>query len=121
MVDASGVGVAESTGVSDATGVAVSVGVDVWVGVAVAEVVGVEETEGVGDALGVGLAEATAHASLTIVVLFKVTAALRAKSCPLIDEPPSSVIEVNANTWPTKLEPVPKVADEPTCQNTLQA
>jgi hypothetical protein len=28
---------------------------------------------------------------------------------------------VNANTFPTKSVPVPKVAELPTCQNTLQA
>jgi hypothetical protein len=35
--------------------------------------------------------------------------------------PVVAVIEVNANTVPTKLDAVPKVAEEPTCQNTLQA
>jgi hypothetical protein len=30
-------------------------------------------------------------------------------------------MEVNARTWPVKSVVVPKVADEPTCQKTLQA
>ena len=51
----------------------------------------------------------------------KVTAPLRASTRPLIEEPVVAVIDVKAKILPTKLEFVPSVADEPTCQKTLHA
>lgn len=50
------------------------------------------------------------------VVLFRVTAAPFANSLPFIVEPPLSVIESAASMFPTKVEEVPMVAEDPTIQ-----
>ena len=46
---------------------------------------------------------------------------LRAKIRPSTVDPVSTLTEVKAMTVPTKVVPVPRVAELPTCQNTLQA
>jgi hypothetical protein len=61
------------------------------------------------------------HGELVKTLLSKVTAPLRARARPSTVAPVFRVIEVNAMMFPTKVVVVPSVADEPTCQNTLQA
>jgi hypothetical protein len=51
----------------------------------------------------------------------RVTAPSRASTRPCTDAPVCTVIEASAMTVPTKSVPVPRVAELPTCQNTLQA
>ena len=55
------------------------------------------------------------------MLVSRLTAALRASRRPLNVAAVLAVIDVSAITVPTKVEPVPNVADEPTCQKTLQA
>jgi hypothetical protein len=54
-------------------------------------------------------------------VVSSVTAPLRASSRPSTSTPVFAVIEVSAMTVPTNVVPVPRVAELPTCQNTLHA
>ena len=54
-------------------------------------------------------------------MLFNVTSAILARNLPLTVEPPLSVIDWSAITVPTKVLPVPKVAEEGTYQKTLHA
>ena len=49
------------------------------------------------------------------------TAPLRARARPVMVVPVVTVIDVRARMLPTKFENVPKVAELPTCQNTLHA
>jgi hypothetical protein len=100
-------------------GVGVDLAVAVGVGVAVAVGVGVAVVVGVG--VGVAVAAGVMHASLTIVLVFRVTAPFRANSWPWTLAPFFALIEMSASTDPTKEELVPKDADVPTCQKTLQA
>src|ERR1044071_4328807 len=51
----------------------------------------------------------------------RVTAAVRANSRPSTAAPVVAVIEAKAIMVPFNTEPVPKVAELPTCQNTLAA
>jgi hypothetical protein len=55
------------------------------------------------------------------VFVSKVTAPLRASSLPATVAPVVAVIDVRARMLPAKLEPVPRVAELPTCQKTLHA
>jgi len=55
------------------------------------------------------------------VVMFNVTAPFLASSLPLTFELPLSAMDVKAMMVPTKVEPVPSVAELVTCQKTLQA
>ncbi len=55
-----------------------------------------------------------------IVSVSSVTAPFRANTRPSIVTPVVTVMLVNARMVPTKVEPVPSVAELPTCQNTLQ-
>src|SRR5581483_7191454 len=50
-----------------------------------------------------------------------VTAPFRAKTLPDTFAPVVRVMLVSARMFPTKLVPVPSVAELPTCQNTLQS
>ncbi len=59
------------------------------------------------------------HSPWKIVLESSVTAPLRASSRPLMVVFVLAVIEVKARTLPTKLVPVPKVAELPICQYTL--
>jgi len=54
-----------------------------------------------------------------MVLVSRVTAPLRAKTRPFTVAPVFSDAEVNARMLPTKVVPVPRVAELPTCQNTL--
>ena len=51
----------------------------------------------------------------------KVTAPFRAKARPCSVAPVVSVMEVKARMFPLKTEPVPRVAELPTCQKMLAA
>lgn len=110
-----------------ATGVALSLAGDdgVSLGAAVSE--GAVEAEADADADAeteadaVGVALAAEHWSLVMVLLSKVTAPLRARSWPRMVAPVFAVIDVSAKRWPTNAEPVSRVAELPTCQNTLHA
>ena len=62
-----------------------------------------------------------AHVGGVNVSLFKVTAPLRARARPWTVTLRFTVIEVNARMFPTKVDPVPSVAELPTCQNTLHS
>jgi hypothetical protein len=64
---------------------------------------------------------AVAHVGLVMVLSSRVTAPFRASTRPSTTAPVSSVAEVRASTLPTKVVVVPRVAELPTCQNTLQA
>ena len=54
-------------------------------------------------------------------LLSRVTAPLRASARPCTMTPVCTVIEVSARMLPTKTEPVPSVAELPTCQKTLHS
>ena len=108
--------------------VAVAVGVGpvaVAVGVGpVAVAVGVGPVAvAVGVAVGVVVGGGTDLAQLGTVIVSssRVTAPLRASARPAIVSPVSTEIDVRARTLPAKSELVPRVAELPTCQNTLQA
>ena len=64
---------------------------------------------------------AAAHTGVVIVLWSSVTAAFRASRRPTMVAPVSAVIADSARTLPIRCEPVPRVAELPTCQNTLQA
>jgi hypothetical protein len=109
-----GVGVV-AVGVGVGVGV-VAVGVGVGVGV-VAVGVGV----GVGVvAVGVGVG-ITAQLDAVIVSWSRVTAPFWASARPEMVSSVCTVIDVRARMLPTKVESVPRVAELPTCQKTLQA
>ena len=67
------------------------------------------------------VAAGAAHVDLVIVFVSSVTAPLRASTRPSTVAPVVSVMLVSARIVPRKLEPVPSVAELPTCQKTLQA
>jgi hypothetical protein len=56
-----------------------------------------------------------------MVFVSRVTAAVRARRRPFTVTPVVAVIEACARMVPAKLEPVPSVAELPTCQKTLHA
>src|SRR2546421_12888875 len=56
-----------------------------------------------------------------MLLVSKVTAAVRANSRPSTAAPVVTVIEANARMLPLNTEPVPSVAELPTCQKTLAA
>jgi hypothetical protein len=56
-----------------------------------------------------------------MVLVSNVTAPLSANTLPATVALVVNVIDVKAKMFPTKAEPVPIVAELPTCQNTLQA
>jgi hypothetical protein len=68
-----------------------------------------------------GVVTGVVHAGVVKVFVSKVTAPLRASARPTTVLPVSTVIEVNAMIVPAKVDPGFKVAELPTCQNTLQA
>jgi hypothetical protein len=61
-----------------------------------------------------------AHVDLAIVSVSSVTAPFRANTRPSTVAPVVTVMLVNAIKVPRKVEPVPSVAELPTCQKTLQ-
>lgn len=70
---------------------------------------------------GGGTTTGATHVGFEIGFVSSVTAPVRAKTLPEIDVPVFTVIDDNAMIVPTKFECVPRVADEPICQKTLQA
>jgi hypothetical protein len=54
-------------------------------------------------------------------LLSNVTAAFLAKALPFRTVPVPSEMDENARMFPTNVEPVPSVAELPTCQKTLAA
>ena len=62
-----------------------------------------------------------AHPPRKILLLSSVTEPLRASARPSMFVPVVTLIEVRAMMVPTKVELVPRVAELPTCQNTLHA
>ena len=120
-----GVGVAVSAGVEVGVGVAVSVGVEVavsiGVGVAVSVGVGVVVSVGVGEAVGEAVAADAAQPAEPTLFVSIVTAPLRAKALPDTFAPVVRLMLSRPRTLPTNSVPVPRVAELPTCQNTLQS
>ncbi len=62
-----------------------------------------------------------AQVGVVKVSLSNVTAPLRARARPWTVTPLVTVIEVRARMLPAKTEPVPSVAELPTCQKTLHS
>jgi len=56
-----------------------------------------------------------------MVLVSNVTAAFRASTLPSTLAPVVTVIDVKARMFPLKVDAVPRVAELPTCQKTLQA
>ena len=81
-------------------------------------IVAVEVTVVVTVGVGVG---GIAQVGAVIVSSSRVTAPLRASARPAMVSPVSTEIDVRARMVPVKAEFVPRVAELPTCQNTLQA
>ena len=73
------------------------------------------------DVLAVGLEDAVLHSGRVMVLSCSVTAPLRASSLPVILAPVVALMDVRAMMVPLNVEFVPRVAELPTCQNTLQA
>src|ERR1700729_4055713 len=72
-----------------------------------------------GDATGIGV---SGQAGGTVMVSSsRVTAPFLARARPLMVSPVVTVIEARARMLPRNVEPVPSVAELPTCQKTLQA
>ena len=65
--------------------------------------------------------DAAAHPWLVMVLVSRVTAPFWASNRPLMVAPVVAVMDSDARTVPIRCEPVPSVAELPTCQNTLQA
>jgi hypothetical protein len=106
--------VALGVGVADA----VALGDEVAAGDVVAVAVGDAEAAAAGTA---GTAGAPAvHSGRVTVLESKVTAPVRASRRPCTTAPVSAVIDVRARTDPVNVDPVPRVAELPTCQYTLQ-
>jgi hypothetical protein len=101
----------EAVGVGDALGLELDLALGDAVGLAVGLAVGV----GVGGG-GMGVE----HVDFVMVLVSSVTAPLRASVRPSTVTPVVTVIELNARMVPRKMELVPRVAELPTCQKTLQ-
>lgn len=114
-VGVGGTGVATGVGVP---GVAVGVGVPgVAVGVGVPGV-----TVGVGvPGVAVGVGGAAKQPRLVMLLVSIVTAPFRARALPSTLAPVCREMLVRARIFPTNSVVVPRVAELPTCQNTLQA
>ena len=95
-------------GSGEAVGVAVA-NSGVAVGVAVA-----------GSGVTVGVGVAVAHTVAETVFVSSVTAPFRARALPDTLAPVFMVMLVSARIFPTNVVVVPRVAELPTCQNTLQ-
>jgi hypothetical protein len=71
--------------------------------------------------VGVGVGVVVGQLGAVIVSSSRVTAPLRASARPAMVSPVFTEIDVRARMVPVKVEFVPRVAELPTCQNTLQA
>jgi hypothetical protein len=92
---------------------------DVVVDAVVVDVVVVDVVVGVGTTVVV-VGGGVTQAALVIRLVSRVTAPILAKARPLIDAPVVTVIDWSAMMVPTKVVLVPRVAELPTCQKTLQ-
>jgi hypothetical protein len=97
--------------------VGVAVGDDVAAGLAVGVAVG--DDVAVGVALGDG--DAVTQSGRVIVLLSRVTAPFLASTRPATVVPVCTATEVSARMLPVNVVWVPRVAELPTCQNTLHA
>lgn len=97
--------------------VAVSVGVAVEVAVPVAVGAVVSVPVSVDEAVSVGW---VAQGPPVNVFVSRVTEPLRARALPSTVALVAAEIEVSARMFPTNVVPVPRVAELPTCQKTLQ-
>lgn len=104
-----GVGLLVAEVVDVARGVEVPVAVGDWVGL------GLRVTEGRGDEV-----EVVAHRVSVNTLVSSVTDPFRASARPWMAAPVFTSMEVSAMIVPTKLLPVPRVADSATCQKTWQ-
>ena len=68
-----------------------------------------------------GGTDGAAQVGLLTGLVSKVTAPLRANTLPSTEAPVFTVTDAEAKIVPAKLEFVPSVADEPTCQKILHA
>jgi hypothetical protein len=85
-------------------------------------VTGAPLSEGFGeDTSVVSVVAGVVHVERVMVSLSSVTDPLRARARPSMVTPVVTVIEVRARIVPRKVESVPRVAELPTCQKTLQA
>ena len=110
------------TGTVVALAIVVGLGVVVGLGTVVtelAEVVAVAVV--VVRVVEVALVEEAAQTGTVMVLLPRVTAPVCARTQPSTLAPVSRVADVSARIVPEKLVVVPRVAELPTCQNTLQA
>jgi len=73
------------------------------------------------DVVGVVVVVVAAQVGTVIVLVSIVTAPFLAKAAPVMVAPVSSVMLVNARIVPLNEVVVPRVAELPTCQKTLQA
>ena len=74
----------------------------------------------VGEGLLLLVVGAMSQDGALMVLLSRVTAAVEASRRPVTVAPVCAVTEARASTVPTKVELVPRVAELPTCQKTLQ-
>ncbi len=93
----------------------------VVVGAVVVVVVGAVDVVVVAGAVVVVVGGGPVHVGRVMALESKVTAALRASNRPETVAPVLAVADVRAKTLPTKVDAVPRVAELPTCQTTLQA
>ena len=100
--------------------VGVGVAVPVGVGVAVSAGIGVVVSVGVGEAVGETVAAGAAQPAESTLFVSIVTAPFRARALPDILAPVFRVMLSRARILPRNAVPVPRVAELPTCQNTLQ-
>src|SRR6185369_16585868 len=87
--------------------------------IGIARFVGNAKVGGTGVGVRFGETVACAHTGLLTELTSNVTAPLRARSLPLTTAPVVAVTDCKAKILPAKLELVPRVADEATCQKTL--
>jgi len=99
----------------------VAVGLGEAVAVADVLVLGVALTVDVGLAVVVAVDVGVLHAGRVTTLSSMVTAPLRARARPSMEAPVSNVIDVSARMPPRNMVFVPRVAELPTCQNTLHA
>jgi hypothetical protein len=112
-----------SVGLGDDVAVGLAVGDDVAVGLAVGDDVAVELAVGDDVAVGVALGDgdAVTQSGRVILLLSRVTAPFLASTRPATVVPVCTATEVNARMLPANVVWVPRVAELPTCQNTLHA
>lgn len=124
---AAGVGVAVASATDDGdavalAGVAVAATVAPGVAVGVGNGVAMQPMKGPGPGghVETTIGGATLHVDVMILLVSRVTAALRANARPSTIAPVVTAIIVKARMVPRNVEFVPRLAELPTCQKTLQ-